>query len=796
MKISLFKQVSIAALAAGSVLPTAAHAMQAEQPSIEPAQEAREGGLDEIVVTARRREESAQDVPISISAFSGDQLEAQSAVKVTDIARLTPNLVVTPGGGSGTGGVVIGIRGQVQTDTIGSLDPSVGIYVDGVYWARSNGANADLVDIDRVEVLKGPQGTLFGRNTTGGALSITTGAPDPTRASGLIQGRIGNFGQHDFAAVLNLPLVTDKVALRLSGNKLNNNGFNRNLTTGNRIGNQDSYTVRAKLLVEPVEALTIIGSYEHYDIGQKARATRLIYAQPFPAAPEIIAALTTGGCLQAFNAACPAPFVPGSQSFGQFAGTGSFYDTYSGLDARETLNTDTASVTATLDLSFATLKYIGAYREMDSDSGRYDYDGTPFVILHPQNYAESKQWSHELQLNGEAFGERLNYTLGGYLFRESGFDGSNTLALPLLNPINPSITSGDVTTRSFALFGQGSFRVTDALSFTGGLRYSKDKKGLDISSTAGGNCALRAGSPPVLLPNTACLVSQRRTDSAVSYLASLEYKFDRDILLYLKTSRGYRAGGFNLRGTTPETYGPFAPEFVTDYEVGLKTEFFDRRLRFNISAFHTNYDDIQRGVLVPNGVGGVATTTINAGKARINGLEAELTARPVDGLLLSGTLGLTDAKYQEFNSACPANYPATAAAPCVNGVFSRAGEDFERVPSVTWSLAGSYTVPAPLGSATIRADYSHQSATQQVGLTQTLTPNLAQFVRQAGYGLLNARISWDIEEPDMSIAAYARNLTKTKYYNYQLDLVNAGLGYMIGNAGLPRQYGIEATFRF
>lgn len=803
MRVAVSNRVSLAVLAMLLASPAVAQAAPEQEapasagPSTgETDAPITQSGLDDIIVTARRRQENAQNVPISISAFSGAQLQAQSAVRVTDIARLTPNLVITPAGGSGPGGVVIGIRGQVQTDTIATVDPSVGIYVDGVYWARANGANADLIDLERVEVLKGPQGTLFGRNTTGGALSITTGTPDPTKVSGLLQGRLGNFGQHDVAAVLNLPIVTDKVAVRIAGNKLNNNGFNRNLTTGARIGNQDSYTIRAKLLVKPVEDLTVIGSYEHFDVGQRARATRLLYSLPFPSSPEIVAALASGGCLRSFNPACPAAFVPGTRTASQYANPPGFYDTYSGTDAREAVNTDTASVTVNYDLPFASLKYIGAYRELASDSGAYDYDGTPFVILQPRNQAAGESWSHELQLNGQAWSDRLDYTLGGFLFREDGTDGSTTIALPAINPNNPSITAGTATTRSYALFTQVSARMTDWLSFTGGLRYSEDRKALELRSTAAGNCSLSAGTPPVRLPNSACLVSQRRKDSAVSYLASVEVKLAPDVLTYAKTSRGYRAGGFNLRGTTPATYGPFSPEMVTDYEIGLKSEFLDRRLRFNISAFHSNYTDIQRGVLVPNGIGGVATSTINAGKARINGLEAELSARPVDGLLLSGTLGITDAKYKEFNSACPTPYPTTAAVPCVGGVFSRANEDFERVPPVTWSAAASYSHPVPLGSASIRADYSHQGPTQQAGLTQTLTPALAGFVRQGSYGLLNARISWDIAEPDISLAVYGRNLTQEKYFNYQLDLVNGGLGHIVGNTGLPRQYGIEATFRF
>ncbi|MEH6792106.1 TonB-dependent receptor [Parasphingorhabdus sp.] len=739
-----------------------------------------QSGLDEIVVTARRRAESAQTVPISITAFSGEDLASQSAVKVNDVSRLTPNLFIGPPG-SAPGGLVIGIRGQVQTDTIATLDPSVGIYVDGVYWARAQGANADLLDIERVEVLKGPQGTLFGRNSTGGALNITTANPDTTSFSGVLQGRIGNFGQLDAMAVLNIPLVEDELAVRFAANKVNNDGFYRNTFLDTRLREDDTYTVRGKLLANIGPSLKMVVSYEHFDLGQAGNFTRLISSLPFPSAPEFQALIETGGSL----------------TFGQFASPADFYGAPLNVDSIETANTDTASLTLEYELGGATAKYIGSYRSVDSDTGTYDYDGTPINVLTPRNFNSTSQWTHELQLNGETFDDRFNYTLGGFLFREDGRDGGFTLSLPAINPNNPSETDGTIKTRSWAVFGQGTFRFTDAFSFTGGLRYSEDRKELDLRSRANGVCSLSVGTPPVrIAPTAECLVHQERKDSSVSYLASLEYRVSDAILTYAKTSKGYRAGGFNLRGTTPGTYGPFAPENVTDYEVGLKSEFLDRRVRLNVAAFYSDYSDIQRGVLVPNGVGGVATSTINAGKAEIKGLEVELTARPLEGLELGATLGITDAKYKEFLSSCPVPFPTTAVVPCVNGTLDRSGEEFERTPKYTYSVTGSYTHPVPLGSATIRADYSFRSRTVQVGLTQTITPAAVPFISQEGFGLLNARLSWDIENPDLSLAVYGRNLTKTEYYAYQLDLASAGLGYYQGSPGIPRQYGLEATFRF
>ncbi|MEP0316011.1 MAG: TonB-dependent receptor [Hyphomonas sp.] len=751
--------------------------------------------LDTVIVTARRREESAQDVPISMTVLSQDDLLEQSVFNVKDLQSTAPNVYIGQGGAS-PGALAFGIRGQFQNDVLTTLDPSVGVYVDGVYWARSHGMNANLLDISRIEVLKGPQGTLFGRNTTGGAINVTTTDPSFDGISGHVQGRVGNFSERDAEFAINLPIMSDMIALRLAGAFAKHDGYYDNTFLNTELGEEDTRSLRAKLLFEPNSDLSFLLSYEYFDLDQAGKPTNLEFALPFPAAPEIIAALSSGGCLQSFDPACPAPFVPGSQTFAQYANDG-FYTSSLNQDANETVHTETISATVTYDLGFADLKYIGAYRSMESDTGRFDYDGTPFTILHPQQFAATDQNSHEVQLNGQIAEDRIDYTLGAFYFEEEGIDGNNTLALPLLNPNNPTQTLGDVSGESWAVFAQSSFDITDAFSATIGIRYSEDSKSLDLRSRSAGVCSLSAGDPPVRLsPTDECLISQSRTDDSINYLISLEYDWTSDFMTYAKTSKGYRAGGFNLRGTTPFTYGGFAPEEVIDYELGLKSQVFNNRFRLNAAAFYSDYTDIQRSVLVPNGVGGVATTTINAAAAEIYGIEIEATALLTDEFELNAAVGITEAEYSEFMSQCPMPYPATAVVPCIDDKFDRSGEKFERTPPFTAGIGATYTKQLTRGVLTLHSDYYYQDDIYDVGVTQTLTPGYVQYIRQGGYGLLNARLRYEFGNSGFSIAAYGKNLTDKKYTTFQLDLASAGLGYFSNSPGTPKTYGIEGRWEF
>ncbi|WP_162173775.1 TonB-dependent receptor [Hyphomonas johnsonii] len=795
MRTILFGCVSVSALAFSS-LSAPAFAQDSDVDTVPP-QQTEDGtrSLNTVLVTARRREESAQNVPISITVLSEDDLLEQSVFNVKDLQSTAPNVYIGQGGAS-PGALAFGIRGQFQNDVLTTLDPSVGVYVDGIYWARSHGLNANLLDISRIEVLKGPQGTLFGRNTTGGAISISTGDPNYDGISGHAQARLGNYNERDVEFVGNFPLVNDTVALRLAGAFAKHDGYFDNTNFNTELGEENTSSFRAKLRVDPTDKLSVLLSYEYFDLDQAGALSNLEFALPFPAAPEIIAALSTGGCLQGFDPTCPAPFVPGSQTFGQYANDG-LYNSALNVDDNQTVNTETISATVTYDLGFADLKYIGAYRSMESDTGRFDYDGTPFTILHPQQFAATDQRTHELQLNGQLSDGRVDYTLGAFYFEEEGVDGNDTIALPMLNPNNPTQTLGDLEGESWAVFAQSSVELTEALSATVGIRYSEDTKSLDLKSRSAGVCSLSVGEPPVRLsPTDDCVVSQSRTDDAVNYLLSLEYDWTSDFMTYVKTSKGYRAGGFNLRGTTPFTYGGFAPEEVIDYELGLKSQMFNNRFRLNAAAFYSDYTDIQRSVLVPNGVGGVATTTINAAAAEIYGMEIEATALLTDELEINASVGITEAEYTEFTSQCPTPYPTTAVVPCVNGTFDRSAEKFERTPPFTAGVGITYSKQFSSGLLTLHSDYYYQDDIYDVGVTQTLTPDYVQYISQKGYGLLNARVQYKFGDSGFSIAAYGKNLTDEEYTVFQLDLASAGLGYFMNNPGAPKTYGVEGRWEF
>ncbi|MCK9543088.1 MAG: TonB-dependent receptor [Novosphingobium sp.] len=606
------------------------------------------GSLDEIVATARRVAENLQSVPVAVTAFSGEELRSQGARTALDIQALTPNLKIREGGGNPTS-LVLAIRGQIQTDIISTLDPSIGVYVDEVYYARAMGLNSGLLDLAQVEVLKGPQGTLFGRNTTGGALNITTNKPDAGALGGSFRMNIGNHGRFDTEAVLNVPLVRDKLALRLGGQRQKSNGYGRDLVSGQRLAETDNYTIRGKLRWTPDDRLDVVVSGERFNLGQNGPVQGLVYVSPtnvinnpllpypltIPATPEIIAALTTGGCFDTallagaaptFRCAGPSTYTPGSRTFASYMSADPYEVSLTSVP-RVKARTSTVSVNASYDLGGATLKYIGAYRKI-ANTNPIDLDGTPFTILQTETFQKSHSWSHEFQLAGQAFGDRLDYTVGAYRFTESGSDGSTSFALPVINPNNPSATRGFVASKALAFYGQGTLHATDALSLTAGLRWSQDKKRLDSRSTVGGNCVV-----PVALrnnPSTPCSAIFRRTDDAVSYTASANYQLADTVMTYVKTSRGFRGGGFNLRGTSVLSFTPFDPEEVTDYEFGIKSEFLDRRARLNIALFTSDYKDIQKSTIVSNGQGGTATIVANAASARVKGLVSAVSTNGTD----------------------------------------------------------------------------------------------------------------------------------------------------------------------
>ncbi|MBB4631984.1 TonB-dependent receptor [Sphingosinicella soli] len=760
----------IVLMAGASLLSSAAWAQQEAPVALPQAEEAL--GLDEILVTARRRTESLQSVPVSVTALSNESLRAQSIQRVTDLTTTTPNLTVSNPNGSATS-TIIAIRGQVQTDIISTLDPSVGTYVDGIYLARPYGANIDLVDVERVEVLKGPQGTLFGRNTTGGALNIITADPKMGEFSGLVRATYGNYEQTNGEVVLNVPL-SDKISFRGAGQYAHNKGFAKNLFDGKRLGSDNSFSVRGKLRAQPADALDMVLSVSHFRVNQATNPQRLIEFEPGGIA-EIYVGLVSGGTDDIANYVN----LP-------------FYQTSLGFPHKSYARATNAQLTSTLDTGIGTFKSIVGYRATDAHSS-IDLDATPYQILDTRTRIKGfEQYSGELNLTSAAFNDKLVFTTGLFAFYESGNDGSSTIALPLFSP-GTSDTYVDVTATSYAAYFQGTFSFTDQFSFTGGIRYSTDHKTMSPTVRNNVGTPLEACVLPIGFQGDNCRTTFKRRDNGVSYTAGLEYKPVAGILIYGKTSRGFRSGGFNQRGSTfIETFAGFEPEEVTDYELGFKSDLFDRRVRLNLAAFYSDYKNIQRSTPVALAGGAIGTIVGNAASGHVSGGEAELTVLVADELRLSGRAGYTNAKYDE--------YPYNQIDPLgVITVLDRSNEPFQNIPK--WTLGGSINYNRTIGSGTFNAFIDYSYISKRYGLfgvradDPDATAISASKVVMAGYGLISTRVSYAMDS-GLELAVFARNLANKKYDDYKEDLVPFGLGLVNQQSAPPRRYGIEATYRF
>ena len=785
-----------------------------------------DSGLGEIIVTARKVAENLQDVPVAITAFSGDDLKNQNIQKVQDLANFTPGLAIRPGQSSPSA-ITITLRGQVQTDILATLDPSVGTYVDGVYWARAYGLNSDILDAQSVQVLKGPQGTLFGRNTTGGALLINTNDPD-TKDFGLTaSATYGRFSETNLSGVVNVPIIEDKVAIRIAGQRFKRDGYTTNTTasttalTGNtvvkrlfagsqlgrKLDNRDRWNFRGKLLIKPTDRLSLLFSGEYFDMEENP-SRQIVYAAPAFNAGLASATNTTPNSTYSVSATAgtfvgimtgnpPASATtPGLATLNAQAATlAANPRTAANNEVSYALaRTYTYGFTAALDTDWGEIKLITGQRKVSSAAG-LDLEGSSYAVHFTEGQQSLKQQSGELQVTGKAFGNAVEFAAGAFVFHEKGFDQSLSVTVPALNP-STSHFSGLIDNDSIGGYGQASWHITDALTFTGGLRYSVDDKGLETRNnnynrtTGLTTCSIIPVAPfngggEVFSP-AQCGVKRRDDFSGVSYTAGLDYKISDDVLVYAKTAKGFRSGGQNLRAPNTASFIPFEPEAAYSYEVGFKSQFLDNRVRFNVAAYLTNVKNIQRSTLIatppipPSTVPGTATILGNAGKARFKGVEAELTAVLFDGFRVSASGAVTDPKYVRFAD--------------LSG--DRSFERFTGVAKKQFAFAADYS--ADLGAAKLKlhADYSWRSKVATAEYNFPANPSNAAIIAATtapSLGLIGARASVEFAE-HYEIAAFARNIgNKRDYINI---LLVAPLGYNTGVRQEPTTYGISGTIKF
>ena len=725
-----------------------------------------------ILVTARKVSENLQDVPLAVTAVSGLDMERAAVTEITDVTRTVPNVYFTQSPSNPTS-LTLAIRGQQQNDILLTVDPSVGIYIDGLYYPRTHGLRSALVDVARVEVLRGPQGTLYGRNTTGGALSIISN--DPTdEFGGSIRAGYGNYNAWEVAGIVNAPL-SDSAGLRLVAQHREHDGYGRNFA-GEDLADENSTYLRGKLRWELTDTVTatFTGSYNHMrSAGPITKLSGLAAPAAPGAAPGGVATLQVAAELGLL------PFTPdnlnqAADAFAAFIGgdpyqSGNLGDTSSRIEGYSLGLTLDAELSDTLMLRSIT-GYQHMVRENNSDA-----DGTPFDILYATRLTPFDEYiSQELQLLGDH--DRFSWVAGLYYGREKGHELSPSESLLFLSSTNPSITDADVENVSYAIFAQGTYEITDALRLTLGGRYSWDERELVSRNSAAGLCGVPAPGVEVAVAGSAdtqCPRTFSADFSDPSWLASLDYDVTEDILVYAKYARGYRSGGLNIRGrNTAVLFSPFDAETVTEYEVGFKTDLLDRMLQFNVAAFYDDYNNIQRSSSVATGAG-PQTFVNNAAEGTIQGIEVEATLRPTRNFTLQASGGHIDAEYDSF----------------VTATGDRTAEGFG-IPSWTGSLSATYVHPLDIGDLTFHADTTYRSSVELVPSATSLDQ-----LTQDGYALVNARIALNIEDLGVEVAIFGRNLTDHVYYEAASNLEDI-LGYNYLITGTPRTYGFSITKRF
>jgi len=727
--------------------------------------------IEEVLVTARKEEESIQDVPVAVTALSEQSLKNTSTFSTVDLQYQVPNITTREQGGQSTA-AVFQIRGQVQNEVIASLDTSVAFYDDGVYIARPHGVNIAFVDIASVQVLRGPQGTLFGHNTTGGAIVVNSNAPDLGELSGSISAVAASFGSEQYTGVLNIPLIDNTLGLRIAGQTLSTDGYSKDLTNGYQHATKEHDFLRMRLLWEPTDTLAFDLSSQYIKIDQRQNAIIPLFALN-PSDTSFIESLLTGnGGVEA----CCLTFAL-APDYNDYV-RGNSYDTNydPGFLPETGIAIQSLTLSTDWELPWFTAKFISSFRSYDDLINRLDIDGTPNKIVDTKQTGDGEQLSFELQFTGISYNDRLQWAAGIYHFDESVLDLGETDAFLAVHVV----TRGYIDNISQGIYAQATYRMWENVGITAGLRYSTDEKGLRITAETADTCSIPDEYQD---PNENCVGVFNKDFSKVNYTLGIDYAFNDDAMIYGSLTTGYRAGGQNLRGTTPETLSPFDPENVTQLELGMKSDWFDQLLRANLAVFWADYTDIQRTQFIAvNGV--PATVTSNAASASISGLELELTALPTDRLELGASLGLLSAEYDEFNG-----FDGT----------DKSDEKFDDVPEMTYSVSATYTIEFGADYMWMnRLDYSWADdiPSQQGNL---------KYFKDRGYdaepittfpatGNLNARSNLSFAS-GLDISIYGRNLTDE--YRYTSIILGQGPDFISRIVSAPgRNYGVEVSYNF
>ena len=741
--------------------------------------------LEEIIVTARKTQESLQEVPVAVTVHTGGSLQAAGVTEFAQVASLTPNFDVRANGVRGEFAADLTIRGQTSTTSDLTIDQAVGININGAPVTRGTNLFGNLFDIEQIEILKGPQGTLFGKNTTGGLVLVTTTAPQLGENNGYVEATVGNFSQTDVEAVANLA-VGETAAFRFGAASTSRDGFGPGLRTdgsdsGFDLSDDDEEFFRASFLYQPSDDFSLRINADTHDVEENGALTRallpgaIVPGVLFAALPPVTDIFVSGAN---FN---NGQLLPSSDEPAVVA--------------------DETNVNATIEanLGFANLTSITSYRDQDSETN-LNYTPLGAIVIGQ----DSELIAQELRLSGET--ERFTWQTGVFLSSEDGNDRNNTVG-------RGQITA--VENDSFSVFAQGGFNLSDSLSLTVGARYTDEERSVELielgavgGSVAAARVALGTttlGDGTVILNNGTTIENDADFDE-LSWTVALDYKLNESQLIYGSLSRGFRSGGIDGDGNLATEVDP---EFVDNIEIGYKGDFLNNTLRWNSAIWYSDYTDIQiqSFSLDDNVTAGVPLAVLNnAAEAELFGFESEIEWLPTDNFTLKAGIGLTDGDFSEFTEPRlidPSNPGA--------GIFQ-----FDRSDEPVGGPELQFNVTARYGfdvAANTRGGFqlSYTYLDEQVLAAPAvidLVNSQAASLRAAGvfigeesnYGLIepidliNGQLDFQIGE-SLNVALWGKNLTDEEYFSTGFALAVFG-GLAQRTVGAPRQYGVTVRYDF
>lgn len=736
--------------------------------------QAAQAQLDEIIVTAQKREQSLQEVPIAVTAIDADYIESRNITSINSLSSLAPNVKIenTPGN---TTGAQISIRGGVTINPALTWEPTVGIYLNGSYIGKTQGSIFDVADIERVEVLRGPQGTLYGRNTLAGAINLITAKPTE-EFGGSVKVGYGNYNSRMAKGTVNLGQL-GPIRAKVSGMIEKRDGFvdvvanpfpgvlAAGPTSTDELEDLDKQSFLVALSADLSDTISLDYTFDYSKADQNPVFSQIVNVSPGnifdPTSPAYVGFPAGGGTYFGF----PLDLYVDSER--QFEAT---------VDGPvfEKSKVQGHNFTASLETGFGDLKSISSFRKLDWDDS-LDLDGSPLPLAHTQRISDYDSFSQEFHLAGGT--GSIGYVVGAYYFEDDGYT---------FNPQNffggASVFDSQYgfETKAFAGYANAEIGVTDAITIAGGLRYTDEEKSIDRT-----NIAVRFTGLPDNTPFVPAGTTGSTSFDDLSPQVSVNFEASDQINFYAKYAKGFKSGGFNGEaGSVAETLRPYQAETVNSFEIGAKTRFFDNRLMLNATAFLNKHKEMQLSVFTAQGA--AASDIRNAGRANISGIEIESLFQLSESFTARWNVGFLDPEYKEFNEF---------------GMDVSDDRAFPHAPKTTFSAGFDWdVVQDDWGTVTLTGDMNHTS--QYFTFPYSLTPSAPQQAfnsRADSRTLLDARLAWGdipIASQNVELAVWVKNLSDKEYLANFIDFGPGFGGLTNGYFGPPRTMGATLGVRF